>query len=74
MCLTRQLIVAAHVYADDKRLIPGFEQFFESKSLSTSTNVPLLWLGVLLACPASLLVGGTTGTQTIAVGRCGGGA
>lgn len=31
--------------ADDKRFIPGFEQYFEAKSLCTSTNVPLLWAG-----------------------------
>jgi len=31
--------------ADDKRFIPGFEKYFEKKSLSTSTNVPLLWTG-----------------------------
>jgi hypothetical protein len=28
---------------DDKRFIPGFEQYFEKKSLTASTNVPLLW-------------------------------
>jgi hypothetical protein len=61
------------VRTDDKRLIPGFEQFFESKSLCTSTNVPLLWTGAGLASRASSMTCACF-VASYAVARCAAGA